>query len=619
MDLLLDKLDSEDLVPLSSLFTMILCTAHLQDEILVTQRAQHCPSEPPATLPPAIIDFLTSACSLTTLEIVSCWGLIKNTVWTDSVFIKSLRDPKGLDDLFREHGTPSKHSIFPLVRHCNNPDCSFAADSGHKLQTAGSKQVILYTLCGPLPVMEVHFTCRSCKTAYYPNYFTKQAQRIYYDEISQVIQISDHRYADEDVIRNWTLSMNNLWASADSCANTYVKLHKKIISDFPEHWIVQPTLLNKHVYDGFTILALWQDHSNRRSTLIVPHDGDQAHRFTAAMRARTDRIRTFGHSEVRHYCEKCVRRFPATPTRGMSAAYHTQAFVGDGVSVTRRRCKESSCRQPLAHNRSLFCPSHSNEPRICAIVGCSAEVVSGKKTCAIKLHQQVEQKHFERGKALFQLGKRHEQNGFAYVRDNAVIDEETDLAVLVEEEEDGTEALRALFGGSYTHNEQLVFAPCGMIIVRDTFYNAEGISSMAACISEMLERITFQRDRMPEYFVYDNNCSLSKHVKGNSAFDGVGLPVDVFHFKSKHSIKDTWCQSHCNPAGFPDLIKEGETGWWFNTSIAEQTNAWFGRFKTMTQAMHSDRFDFFLDQMIIMRNEDTREKLELSRDCPSYV
>ena len=86
---------------------------------------------------------------------------------------------------------------------------------------------------------------------------------------------------------------------------------------------------------------------------------------------------------------------------------------------------------------------------------------------------------------------------------------------------------------------------------------------------------------MPDYVVFDNNCSLSKHVQGHPMFQDVGLPVDVFHFKSKHSTEDVWCQTHCNPAAFPDLIGADKKSWFFNTSIAEQTNVWFGGYTTM--------------------------------------
>lgn len=38
------------------------------------------------------------------------------------------------------------------------------------------------------------------------------------------------------------------------------------------------------------------------------------------------------------------------------------------------------------------------------------------------------------------------------------------------------------FGQSWTHNEQLVVAPCGIMMMQETFYNAEGIVSVTVSI-----------------------------------------------------------------------------------------------------------------------------------------
>jgi hypothetical protein len=91
---------------------------------------------------------------------------------------------------------------------------------------------------------------------------------------------------------------------------------------------------------------------------------------------------------------------------------------------------------------------------------------------------------------------------------------------------------------------------------------------------------------MPSYIFFDNNCHLVKHLLSTSDryFDHVGLPVDVFHHKSKHSDGDLFCQAHCNPARFQELI--GDNGEWvFNSSIAEQSNVWFGGFQPIVREM----------------------------------
>ena len=113
----------------------------------------------------------------------------------------------------------------------------------------------------------------------------------------------------------------------------------------------------------------------------------------------------------------------------------------------------------------------------------------------------------------------------------------------------------------------------------------------------------------PNHIIFDNNCLLRRHVlaTGDHFFDDIGLSVDVFHFTSKHKQSDTFCQEHCNPANFDEL--KTEDGWFFNSSIAEQTNVWLANYHSMLREMRVDRYNFFLDEMIIRKNRAQLEKL----------
>src|SRR6266487_5911899 len=122
----------------------------------------------------------------------------------------------------------------------------------------------------------------------------------------------------------------------------------------------------------------------------------------------------------------------------------------------------------------------------------------------------------------------------------------------------------------------------------------------------MIKRTFRVVGQMPSHIFFDNNCSLAKHVKDDPVFANVGLPVDVFHFKCKHSESDTFCQQNCNPALFPELFGPDGKGWYFNSSIAEQTNAWLGGYHSICQEMLADKYDFFLDEMILQRNKVTK-------------
>jgi len=92
----------------------------------------------------------------------------------------------------------------------------------------------------------------------------------------------------------------------------------------------------------------------------------------------------------------------------------------------------------------------------------------------------------------------------------------------------------------------------------------------------MIKRMYRLPGSMPDHIFYDNNCTIAKMVKDDPIFKNVGLTVDVFHFKCKHSEKDTFCQENCNPAAYPELLGTGTQPWYFNSSVAEQTNAWLG-------------------------------------------
>jgi len=121
---------------------------------------------------------------------------------------------------------------------------------------------------------------------------------------------------------------------------------------------------------------------------------------------------------------------------------------------------------------------------------------------------------------------------------------------------------------------------------------------------------------LPDHIFFDNNCSLAKHVKDDPDFKNIGLSVDVFHFSCKHAVTDKFCQTHCNPANFPELLSEDGQGWYFNSSIAEQTNVWLGGFHAILREMHVDLYNFFLDEMIIRRNRLTKARLHEQGHCP---
>jgi len=109
----------------------------------------------------------------------------------------------------------------------------------------------------------------------------------------------------------------------------------------------------------------------------------------------------------------------------------------------------------------------------------------------------MERIHTDRGQAFFQLKERLKRAQLA--RPNETITHESDL--IDDDETDTTfnvsdggqialnedvatpqnKQTRARFGRRRTHNEELIVAPCGMILARETFYAAEAVSTVAVC------------------------------------------------------------------------------------------------------------------------------------------
>jgi len=111
--------------------------------------------------------------------------------------------------------------------------------------------------------------------------------------------------------------------------------------------------------------------------------------------------------------------------------------------------------------------------------------------------------------------------------------------------------------------------------------------------------------------------------------------VDVFHAKNKHHETDAFCNENCNPALFQELRDgDGDSGTWvLNSSAAEQVNKWITGFHAMTREFPVSRYtitlqfisytlltvfryNFFLDEMILLRNRSTVSIQAAQGDLP---
>ena len=314
---------------------------------------------------------------------------------------------------------------------------------------------------------------------------------------------------------------------------------------------------------------------------------------------------------------------------------YIRAVVMDGITIGRPCCKVHDCQEPLPSQRARFCVQHSSKNDDCVVVGCTGKVTPGFQTCLNPSHRSLEDP--SNRSALFVLRRRLERLRTASLEGDGqeVTDELVDIDADGEcpsKPDEGNTKPRARFGRRRTHNEQLVVATCGVILGRATMFGSEGIDGVrvslgSVCLAiiliyswQLFLRALFPTEAsVPPVLFYDSACILKRHLNniGDTYFDNCAMPVDPFHAKTKHKETDMFCGQYCNAARFPDLVKNGK--WRFNSSAAEMTNAWFGGFQAMVREMREARYDFFLDEMILIRNRIITEDLNKAHAHPLEV
>ena len=125
--------------------------------------------------------------------------------------------------------------------------------------------------------------------------------------------------------------------------------------------------------------------------------------------------------------------------------------------------------------------------------------------------------------------------------------------------------------------------------------------------------------KKPEHIFYNTNCLARQQAeKSFPWFEGIGMCVDIWHFLNKHKMTHQYCQENCNPIQFPELLDDSGK-WFFNTSVAEQINAWLQGYHSIVREMLPDKFDFFLDEMIGWRNIAHLKKLKNEGQNPCVI
>ncbi|KAJ7125554.1 hypothetical protein C8R43DRAFT_898602, partial [Mycena crocata] len=490
-------------------------------------------------------------------------------------------------------------TLSPPVSSCIQPGCNSDLDEESVVEGR------LFTLRrGVLPIFSKSKYCRSCQTRYYNNYFVHQASKVdarrqyYSEEVPTYIHIHETSYIDTELCKYFSLEMALSHGTCSGIAKVYNKALGS--SSLPNSSRLSHELTGDLVLDSFIHYSLLHDKKTRREILSLPHGGHQNHRYDEAMAERNYRMAGTGQAMWAHACNRCMKIYKGDDGQW----YRLTAGVHDGVTVRHLCCSVHDCLEALPSQRDHFCFTHRALAAVCCVQGCNAASQPGFKTCSLEAHRALQTAAEEKNTAMFQLRSRLRHA--ASSAPPPAVNSTTDPPPV---------KLKAKLTRNYTHNEQLFVRCCGVIISRATLFGSEGVTG-----AKVFLKATFPPQypgAKPSYVFYDNNCSFLKHLRasGDHYFDDVGLPVDVFHFKCKHSEGDLFCQTHCNPARFKELI-DSDGKWVFNSSAAEQANVWFGKYQNIVQEMPVLKYNFYLDEMIALHNENVTAELVAEGHAP---
>lgn len=210
------------------------------------------------------------------------------------------------------------------------------------------------------------------------------------------------------------LTSNHLQECIRTSATNGARVYNTCLSrpnQQPEKWF-SFDLRTEHVWDGFCLLSLLEDHVKHDSILTMLHSGLQKDQFKEAMKVRNLRVQQAGQEEYAHACKKCVQmwdtkdRHPAGKSSCDVWSFHEliryvlekcSVLVIDRITIGHPCCGILHCTIALANNRHHYCPDHKGHHHICCVEGCLLPVASSaegdptRMTCDELHHAALEQ------------------------------------------------------------------------------------------------------------------------------------------------------------------------------------------------------------------------------------
>ncbi|KAL1743599.1 hypothetical protein HDZ31DRAFT_40598 [Schizophyllum fasciatum] len=567
------------------------------------------------TIPAHIVAFLAAVLDSDDSTILLCWDAVQDILpELDSA------DLQEQDELFRVHAADfsvSAESLQPPTLQCQTHGCS----GRHLTAKHPPVKARIFTLRrGVLPALEQSLYCRACDTVYNHNFSVQQpgsseAVRAYYGGTPKWIAAQKTVFFERDLVLHFEAQMVYQRASAEGIAETYnAALGGQLGIN---RGSLDERLQGTHVYNAFFLHSLLRDKERRNEVLTLPHSGSQADRLIAALHERNVRFQGTGQPQWAHACDKCTSFFRDD---GGHLRY-VRPVVCDGVVMGHPCCSFGDvCRNPLENPRQRFCAEHRYKETLCFMARCSAPRRMGFLSCDAPEHVAEEAKVItDTSHSLENLRRRGLHSAASRVMGGEVIDS-APQDELPEVRRDGRRKEEYITRRRWTKFEFVIIFPCGVIASRATMFRAEAETGV-----EQILRGTFPPEfpgAKPSYIFYDRNCRLRRFLenKGDKYFLGeVGLVVDVFHLQHAHSRSDDYCGLYCNPANYPELISADGQGWRFNSEVCESNFTWYGSYAAIVRDMSAYRYNFYMDEMVMLHNEKVVEKLRQSGQRPHKI
>ncbi|KAJ7222563.1 hypothetical protein GGX14DRAFT_513671 [Mycena pura] len=472
--------------------------------------------------------------------------------------------------------------LYPPYRRCIEPRCK-----NTKLGQQYTAEARIFTLHrGVLPAYETSLYCRHCNTRYHYAYYVQkpsepQALRQYYTEYRPYVHAHEASFVEVHLCEYFERLLCLSHTSTTNLARTYNtdlgRTDTMMLTNLSTD--ISPDI----VLDAFFLQALLRRCRRYAKPLLLMHNTEQERRLDSAMEEYNQLMAGTGQPQYTHACHDCLKIYKHPDTDQLT---FIRGGTTDGVTIGHPCCLVNKCQIRLASTKDKFCPDHQHLTSQCLIKGCERPTESGYITCSDLLHRAKEQERNEKGRS-------------AYYDLSQTAEPAQQAASTTKEKRLTLQTSR-----NWTHNEQLFVLSCGVIVARSTFFFSEGVAS----VKEFLKRVFPWPWVLPTHIFYDNACHLLEHLQAqrDTFFNLVRFVVDVFHARNHHKETHAFCNEHTNPALFPEL-RIFQSKWTLNSSVAEQTNVWFGAFQAITREMtlmlHTARYNFFLDEMIVIRNE----------------